>query len=91
MFKRHFVHVQSNWLVQKVGKPGVEGIRLILSQWAFLQAHPHLQNKWIGALEMLFTNGLKFCGYKLGTLHRFLPHALNTRLAMYKSFWQKRA
>ena len=91
MFDTGVFHAQNNWLVQTFGKPEGEGFRLILSQWAFLKAHPHLQNKWIGALEMFFINGLKFCGYKLGTLHRFLPHALNTRLAMYKSFWQKRA
>jgi hypothetical protein len=44
-----------------------------------------------GLFQMVFTNTVKLCGYKLGQWHRLWPRALNKRFSMYKSFWRQQA
>jgi rhamnosyltransferase len=90
MFDTGVFHAQNNWLIQSFGKPEGEGIRLLKSQWAFLKVRPQSPNKLIGLLQIVLTNGVKLCGYKMGTWHRLLPQALKQGLAMNKSFWHQR-
>jgi rhamnosyltransferase len=90
MFDTGVFHAQNNWLLQSFGKPEGEGIRLLKSQWAFLKAGPQSPNKLIGLLQIVLTNGVKLCAYKMGTWHRFLPQGLKQGLAMNKSFWHQR-
>ncbi len=102
MFDTGVFHAQNPWLLQSFGRAEGEGWRLLRDQWSCLQmlasGHPSLSPATSkppgllgGLLQMVFTNALKFCGYKLGQCHRCLPRALNKRLSMYKSFWQPRA
>jgi rhamnosyltransferase len=106
MFDTGVFHAQNPWLLQSFGRAESEGWRLLRAQWAELKrltsrnADPSASAPAPGAqapslsgglLQMVLTNALKLCGYKLGQWHRYLPNAINKRLSMYKSFWRQQA
>ena len=102
MFDTGVFHAQNPWLLQSFGRAEGEGWRLLSHQWANLQllasgkattnpAPSKVPSLLSGLLQMVFTNTVKLCGYKLGQWHRLWPRALNQRLSMYKSFWRQQA
>lgn len=104
MFDTGVFHAQNPWLVQSFGRAEGEGWRLLRHQWAHLQwlasgqatatatATQGKPPSLLGGLwQMVFTNAVKLCGYKMGQWHRLWPKSLNKRLSMYKSFWQPKA
>jgi rhamnosyltransferase len=104
MFDTGVFHAQNPWLVQSFGRAEGEGWRLLRNQWAHLQwlasgqatatatATQGKPPSLLGGLwQMVFTNAVKLCGYKIGQWHRLWPKSLNKRLSMYKSFWQPKA
>jgi rhamnosyltransferase len=93
MFDTGVFHAQNPWLLQSFGRAEGEGWRLVRHQWAHLQllANDKSHSRLIGLLQMLTSNAIKLCGYKMGQWHRLWPNALNRRLSMYKSFWQQQA
>ena len=86
MFDTGVFHAQNPWLLHIFGKPESEGFKLVLSQWQSLQTQP---NFLLSLLQLLYTNVLKFGGYKLGRLYRFLPLKLVKKFAMHKVFWHQ--
>jgi rhamnosyltransferase len=93
MFDTGVFHAQNPWLLTHFGRAEGEGWRLLCHQWSALQthAHGHIVQRLKGLVQIVFTNGVKLCGYKLGQLHRFWPRALNQRFSMYKSYWRQQA
>jgi rhamnosyltransferase len=102
MFDTGVFHAQNPWLLQSFGRAEGEGWRLLRHQWANLQllasgkattnpAPSKVPSLLGGLLQIVFTNVVKLCGYKLGQWHRYVPNALNKRLSMYKSFWRQQA
>ena len=102
MFDTGVFHAQNPWLLQSFGRAEGEGWRLLRHQWANLQllasgkattnpAPSKVPSLLGGLFQMVFTNIVKLCGYKLGQWHRLWPRALNKRFSMYKSFWRQQA
>ncbi len=102
MFDTGVFHAQNPWLVQSFGRAEGEGWRLLRNQWAHLQllasgkattypAPSKVPSLPRGLVQMVFTNAVKLCGYKMGQWHRLWPKSLNKRLSMYKSFWRQQA
>jgi rhamnosyltransferase len=89
MFDTGVFHAQNKWLIQTFGKPEAEGMRLVQSQWQYVWRQKNTLHLIWGAVQMLTTLGFKWCGYKIGTIHRLLPKRLSRYLSMYKSFWQQ--
>jgi rhamnosyltransferase len=93
MFDTGVFHAQNPWLLTQFGRAEGEGWRLLRHQWSALQtrAQGHFMQSLQGLFQMVFTNAVKLCGYKLGQWHRFWPRALNQRFSMYKSYWRQQA
>ena len=102
MFDTGVFHAQNPWLVQSFGRAEGEGWRLVrslLTQLRLLsnantsltKTHPNAPSLVTGLLQMFFTMGVKYCGFKLGQWHRLLPKAVKHRLSMYKSYWNQQA
>jgi rhamnosyltransferase len=104
MFDTGVFHAQNPWLLQSFGSAQGEGCRLLRAQWVELKrltsshpsanvgiSGPQVPSMLRGFLQMVFTNSIKLCGYKMGQWHRYLPNFLNQRLSMHKSFWQRQA
>lgn len=102
MFDTGVFHAQNPWLVQSFGRAEGEGWRSVRSELAQLRLlsnantsltkpHPSAPSLISGLLQMLFTMGVKYFGYKLGQWHRLLPKRVKHRLSMYKSYWNQQA
>jgi rhamnosyltransferase len=93
MFDTGVFHAQNPWLLQSFGQAEGEGWRLVRHQWTQLQLHAQrsMAEGLKGLFQMVFTNAVKLCGYKLGQWHRLWPRALNKRFSMYKSIWRQQA
>jgi rhamnosyltransferase len=90
MFDTGVFHAQNPWLLQSFGKAEGEGLKLVRSQWSFLMAQSGQVNQppvIQGVLQWLTSNALKWLGYKLGHVHRYLPTALVKKFSMHKAFW----
>ena len=85
-FKRYFdigvFHSHTSWLQQTFGGASGEGLRFVISEMRYLLKHA----PWLIPSAVLRT-GLKWLGYKLGSLHRRLPQALRRGLSLHKTYW----
>jgi rhamnosyltransferase len=88
MFDTGVFHAQNPWLLESFGKAEEEGVKLVLSQWQSLQTQ---QSFLRGLLQLLYTNVLKYVGYKLGRAYRYLPRTIVKKFAMHKVFWQQKS
>jgi rhamnosyltransferase len=86
MFDTGVFHAQNPWLLQNFGTAEGEGAKLVRAQWQALRQQPHFVSS---LFQWLFTNALKFLGYKLGRAYQWLPRALVKKFAMNKVFWQQ--
>jgi len=85
-FKRYFdigvFHAQTPWLQQTFGGASGEGLRFVVSEVRYLRkAMPLL------IPSALFRNGLKWLGYKLGTLHSKWPLTVSRCFSLHKAYW----
>ena len=88
MFDTGVFHAQNPWLLESFGKAEEEGVKLVLSQWQSLQ----MQQSFLRSLlKLLYTNILKYVGYKLGRAYRYLPRTIVKKFAMHKVFWQQQS
>ena len=85
-FKRYFdigvFHARTAWLQQTFGGASGEGLRFVISETRYLMKH----TPWLMPSAVLRT-GLKWLGFKLGTLHRGLPRAIREYFSMHKTYW----
>jgi rhamnosyltransferase len=95
MFDTGVFHAQSPWLLKCFGTAEGEGIKLVASQWKYLNQivmskdvinRPSLL---AGIYHLISLNLIKLLGYKLGKAHRFFPVGLSHHLSMNKYFWKK--
>lgn len=86
-FKRYFdigvFHSSQPFLLENFGKPSGEGVKFALSELKYCLNHGGVY--W--ALNSMLRTGLKFFGYKLGSLHMRLPQTMNKALSMDKNYW----
>ena len=87
-FQRYFdigaFHSHEPWIRKAFGKPEGEGIRYMRSEAAYLRSHAA---PWVLA-EAVLRSGLKYLGFRIGLLSRWLPRALSTALSGHRSFWR---
>ena len=88
-FRRYFdigvLHGTCSELFNSFRRAEDEGLRFLRSELRYLQAIvPHL------IPVALLRTALKYSGYRLGRVARFLPDALNQRLSMNRRYWTKR-
>lgn len=85
-FKRYFdigvFHNTSSWLQRMFGGASGEGLRFVVSELRYLMQHAP------GAIpSALLRTGLKWLGFKLGSLHLGLPQAIRRRCSLHKTYW----
>lgn len=85
-FKRYFdigvFHAKTPWLQQTFGGASGEGLRFVLSEMRYLMKTA----PWLMSSALLRT-GLKWLGYKAGTLHKKWPLVVSQCLSMHRSYW----
>ena len=89
-FHRYFdigvFHQSQNWLLESYGGAGGRGLDYIRSGLTYLW-----RRRSYGMIgDFMVRVGLKFCGYRLGRIHRLLPLSLATQLSMNKGWWEKK-
>jgi rhamnosyltransferase len=93
MFDTGVFHAQNPWLLKNFGNPDGAGLKLVKSQWQCLQQNksarlnPH-PGRFLGAIQLIQTNAVKWIAYKLGRAYRLLPKQIRPALSMSKNFWQ---
>jgi len=85
-FKRYFdigvFYGKEKWIKESFGAANGEGKRFVFSELNFLKSnHSNRYGEW------LLRNGMKWLGYKLGTIERAIPKKLKVKLSMHKSYW----
>jgi rhamnosyltransferase len=85
-FKRYFdigvFHTNTSWLQQTFGGASGEGLRFVISEIRYLMKHA----PWLIPSAALRT-GLKWLGFKLGSLHMGLPQAIRRCFSLHKTYW----
>ncbi len=85
-FKRYFdigvFHTQTAWLQQTFGGASGEGLRFVISELRYLMKNA----PWLIPSAVLRT-GLKWLGFKLGSLHQGLPRSLRNSFSLHKTYW----
>lgn len=89
-FRRCFdigvLHGTRSDLLGPFGRTGGEGLRFLGSEMNYLRTHA------IHAIPpALLHTLLKYGGYRLGRVSRYLPRALNRRLGMNRRYWTNRS
>lgn len=86
-FRRYFdigvMHTRESWMLDAFGAPEGEGGRFVRSELKYLLK----QAPWLIPSAVLRT-GLKYAGYRLGRVERFLPLRAKRALSMHPGFWQ---
>lgn len=87
-FKRYFdigvFHAHCSWLQQTFGGASGEGLRFVLSEMRYLIKH----SPWL-IPSALFRTGLKWFGFKMGSLHSALPRAMLSCFSLHKAYWHR--
>ncbi len=85
-FKRYFdigvFHKHDSWIRYEFGQAEGEGMKFIKSEYNFLKAHEPIRIP-----EAIIRNGLKFIGYKLGQLEKYIPRFFKKTLSSNRAFW----
>jgi len=85
-FKRYFdigvFHTHTSWLQQIFGGASGEGLRFVISEMRYLMK----QAPFLIPSAILRT-GLKWQGYKLGSLNQQLPRAIRKCFSLHKTYW----
>ncbi len=85
-FKRYFdigvFHGREPWIRQQFGGAESEGMRYVLSELKYIGLG---KPGWL--FRSILTSVLKFVGYRLGVLERYLPIRIKKFLSMHKRFW----
>lgn len=86
-FKRYFdtgvFHKQNAWIRADFGQPEGAGLNYLKKEMTFLiKKHP----LWL--IPAIFSNGMKWLGFKLGQNYLFLPKIFLKMLSMHKNYWK---
>lgn len=87
-FKRYFdigvFHSTNEWLLEKFGSAGGEGIKYLKSELKYVFKHNPLVFP-----KMIMSIGAKFIGYKLGMMHEKLSLKQKKSFSMHSKYWDK--
>lgn len=88
-FKRYFdtgvFHQREKWLLEEFAKAEGEGLRYVKSEILYA-----IKNHKAYLLpNIIFRNGIKFLGYRLGRMEKYIPYYVKKRLSMHKEYWDK--
>lgn len=86
-FKRYFdigvFHAREAWIRETFGKAEGEGKNFVVSEVKML-----MKNNPLLLIEMVFRDGMKFLGYRLGIKEKYLPINIKKKISMTKSYWK---
>ena len=86
-FKRYFdigvFHAREAWIREIFGKAEGEGKNFVISEVKML-----MKNNPLLLIEMVFRDGMKFLGYRLGIKEKYLPINIKKKISMTKSYWK---
>lgn len=86
-FKRYFdigvFHAREAWIREIFGKAEGEGKKFVVSEVKML-----IKNNPLLLIEMVFRDGMKFLGYRLGIKEKYLPINIKKKISMTKSYWK---
>jgi rhamnosyltransferase len=78
-----FYESREQWIIKAFGGAKKQGARF------FLEGLSYLNDKNCRYLfpEWVVRTAAKFCGYKLGSIERYLPRPFKTLISMHKNYW----
>ncbi|MEW6658120.1 MAG: glycosyltransferase [Thermodesulfobacteriota bacterium] len=89
-FKRYFdlgvfYESRERWIIDAFGGVKQQGMRF------FLEGLGYLKEKECQYLfpEFLVRTAAKLCGYKLGSIERYLPKQIKTSISMHENYWRQ--
>jgi rhamnosyltransferase len=86
-FRRYFdigvFHQRGEWLLDTYGGAGQRGLDYVRSGLGYLWQ----RRRYSIIVDFMVRVGLKFCGYRLGRAHRFLPERIARNLSMNRCWW----
>lgn len=86
-FKRYFdigvFHVRESWIREIFGKAEGEGKRFVISEVKVL-----IKRNPLLLFEMVFRDGMKFLGYRLGIKEKYIPKNIKKKISMTKGYWK---
>jgi rhamnosyltransferase len=85
-FKRYFdigvFHAREAWIREIFGKAEGEGKKFVVSEVKML-----MKNNPLLLIEMVFRDGMKFLGYRLGIKEKYLSRNIKRKISMTKRYW----
>lgn len=86
-FKRYFdigvFHARESWIREIFGKAEGEGKRFVISEVKMI-----IGKKPLLLFEMIFRDGMKFLGYRLGIKEKYIPKNIKKKISMTKGYWK---
>lgn len=86
-FKRYFdigvFYGREKWIKENFGSANGEGKKYVLSELRYLK-----ENHSKKYMEWFLRNGMKWLGYRLGSLEKIMPVKLIKKLSMHKAYWR---
>ena len=77
-------HSLNPWYMEFLGKAEDEGNRFVRSEYSYLKQ----EGVMFPLMRVILRNGVRWFGYKVGRLHKFLPLAMRRRLSTNEAFWR---
>lgn len=76
-------HSMNRWYMDFLGKAEDEGKRFVRSEYSYLKQ----EGVALPLMRVIFRNGVRWLGYKVGRLHNLLPFAMRRCFSTNKAFW----
>ncbi|RYL93937.1 glycosyltransferase family 2 protein [Sporolactobacillus sp. THM19-2] len=87
-FKRYFdtgvFYGRENWITKKFAHAESEGRKFIIYQLREIISFHYFHL----IPEFLFRNALKYVGYKLGTMEKYIPLRIKKKISMNTNYWE---
>lgn len=77
-------HSMNRWYMDFLGRAEGEGKRFVRSEYNYLKQ----EGVSLPLLRVVFRNGIRWLGYKVGRLHNHLPLEMCRRISPNKAFWK---
>ncbi|MDP3842561.1 MAG: glycosyltransferase family 2 protein [Oxalobacteraceae bacterium] len=76
-------HSMNRWYMDFLGKAEGEGARFVRSEYNYLKR----EGITLPMLQVVFRNGVRWLGYRVGRMHARLPLAVKRRISTNRAFW----
>ncbi len=74
----------NQWYMDFLGKAEGEGMRFVRSEYCYLKQ----ESVSFPLVRVIFRNGIRWLGYKVGKLHNHLSVEMCRRISPNKAFWK---